>query len=130
LIAVIPEPVSVVMPVRNEEPHLEAAVGRVLAQGYGGELEVVIDERLIEADNAFAGSVFAGNYRALLDPPLTADSTGQWRIAALPDGILLPEPVFGQEFSISVSTSWEDFSNEIQSVMPTQKLPVPTEPGI
>ncbi|WP_423860696.1 glycosyltransferase family 2 protein [Arachnia propionica] len=30
------------MPVRNEEPHLEAAVGRVLAQGYGGELEVVI----------------------------------------------------------------------------------------
>ncbi len=38
----IPEPVSVVMPVRNEEPHLEAAVGRVLAQGYGGELEVVI----------------------------------------------------------------------------------------
>ena len=37
-----PEPVSVVMPVRNEEPHLEAAVGRVLAQGYGGELEVVI----------------------------------------------------------------------------------------
>lgn len=30
---------------------------------------------------------------------LTADSTGQWRIAALPDGILLPEPVFGQEFS-------------------------------
>ena len=42
MIAVIPEPVSVVMPVRNEEPHLEAAVGRVLAQGYGGELEVVI----------------------------------------------------------------------------------------
>ena len=30
------------MPVRNEEPHLEAAVGRVLAQGYAGELEVVI----------------------------------------------------------------------------------------
>ena len=30
---------------------------------------------------------------------LTADSTGQWRIAELPDGILLPEPVFGQEFS-------------------------------
>ena len=30
---------------------------------------------------------------------LTADSTGQWRIAELPDGILLPEPVFGQELS-------------------------------
>ena len=42
MIRVIPEPVSVVMPVRNEEPHLEAAVGRVLAQGYAGQLEVVI----------------------------------------------------------------------------------------
>ncbi|MDO5287346.1 MAG: histidine phosphatase family protein [Actinomycetia bacterium] len=31
-------------------------------------LEVVTDERVIEADNAFAGSVFAGSYRALLDP--------------------------------------------------------------
>lgn len=30
---------------------------------------------------------------------LTADSTGQWRIAELPGGVLLPEPVFGQEFS-------------------------------
>ena len=58
------------MPVRNEEPHLEAAVGRVLAQGYGGELEVVIavgpssdrtreiadslaatDERIVVVDN-------------------------------------------------------------------------------
>ena len=66
----IPEPVSVVMPVRNEEPHLEAAVGRVLAQGYAGELEVVIavgpssdrtreiadslaatDERIVVVDN-------------------------------------------------------------------------------
>lgn len=34
--------VSVVMPVRNEEPHLEAAVDRVLAQDHDGELEVVI----------------------------------------------------------------------------------------
>lgn len=30
---------------------------------------------------------------------LTTDSTGQWRLAGLPGGVLLPEPVFGQEFS-------------------------------
>ena len=30
---------------------------------------------------------------------LTADSTGQWRIGELPGGVLLPDPVFGQEFS-------------------------------
>ena len=34
--------VSVVMPVRNEEPHLRAAVERVLAQEFSGELEIVI----------------------------------------------------------------------------------------
>lgn len=34
--------VSVVMPIRNEEPHLEAAVHRVLDQEFDGELEVVI----------------------------------------------------------------------------------------
>lgn len=34
--------VSVVMPVRNEQQHLEAAVRRVLTQDYSGELEVVI----------------------------------------------------------------------------------------
>ena len=34
--------VSVVMPVRNEERHLEAAVTRVLAQDYPGELEVLL----------------------------------------------------------------------------------------
>jgi succinoglycan biosynthesis protein ExoA len=34
--------VSVVMPVRNEEPHLAAAVGRVLAQHYPGPLEVIL----------------------------------------------------------------------------------------
>lgn len=55
-------PVSVVMPVLNEERHLEEAVGRVLDQEYPGELEVVlaigpskdkthqIAERLAEAD--------------------------------------------------------------------------------
>jgi hypothetical protein len=34
--------VSVVMPVRNEEPHLAAAVGKVLDQNYPGELEVIL----------------------------------------------------------------------------------------
>lgn len=34
--------VSVIMPVRNEEPHLDAAVERVLAQDHDGELEIVI----------------------------------------------------------------------------------------
>lgn len=34
--------VSVVMPVRNEEQHLRAAVGRVLDQGYAGELEILL----------------------------------------------------------------------------------------
>ncbi len=35
-------PVSVVMPVRNEERHLAAAVSRVLSQDYDGDLEVVV----------------------------------------------------------------------------------------
>ena len=35
-------PVSVVIPVLNEERHLEEAVGRVLDQDYPGELEVVL----------------------------------------------------------------------------------------
>ena len=35
-------PVSVVMPVRNEERHLAEAVGHVLAQDYPGEIEVVL----------------------------------------------------------------------------------------
>jgi len=36
------EPVSVVMPVRNEERYLRESVGRVLRQDYSGELELVI----------------------------------------------------------------------------------------
>lgn len=36
------EPVSVVMPVRNEEKHLRAAVARVLDQDYPGELELIL----------------------------------------------------------------------------------------
>jgi len=35
-------PVSVVMPVRNEERHLRAAVSRVLDQSYPGDIEVVL----------------------------------------------------------------------------------------
>jgi succinoglycan biosynthesis protein ExoA len=38
----IPEPVSVVMPVRNEERYLRESVGRILGQDYDGELELVI----------------------------------------------------------------------------------------
>ena len=58
---VIPEPVSVVMPVRNEEPHLEAAVRRVLAQDYAGEIEVVLavgpsGDRTHEIANALAAA--------------------------------------------------------------------------
>lgn len=34
--------VSVVMPIRNEQRHLRAAIDRVLDQGYPGELEVVL----------------------------------------------------------------------------------------
>lgn len=37
-----PPGVSVVMPVRNEERHLAAAVGRVLAQDYAGPMEVIM----------------------------------------------------------------------------------------
>jgi succinoglycan biosynthesis protein ExoA len=36
------EPVSVVMPARNEEPYLAEAVGSILAQDYDGELELLI----------------------------------------------------------------------------------------
>lgn len=36
------QPVSVVMPIRNEEKHLRAAVERVLDQRYPGELEIVL----------------------------------------------------------------------------------------
>jgi succinoglycan biosynthesis protein ExoA len=37
-----PVPVSVVMPIRNEERHLEEAVQHVLSQDYPGELEVIL----------------------------------------------------------------------------------------
>lgn len=36
------QPVSVVMPIRNEEKHLRAAVRRVLDQRYPGELEILL----------------------------------------------------------------------------------------
>jgi succinoglycan biosynthesis protein ExoA len=38
----IEQPVSVVMPVRNEERYLADSVGRILAQDYAGELELVL----------------------------------------------------------------------------------------
>src|SRR5450432_4600833 len=38
----VAEPVSVVMPVLNEERHLAEAVGHVLRQDYPGELELVL----------------------------------------------------------------------------------------
>lgn len=38
----MPQSVSVVMPIRNEERHLRAAVERVLAQGYEGGLEILL----------------------------------------------------------------------------------------
>jgi succinoglycan biosynthesis protein ExoA len=42
LVAGLAEPVSVVMPVRNEERYIAEAVGCVLGQHYDGELELVI----------------------------------------------------------------------------------------
>ncbi len=42
LLAGIAEPVSVVMPVRNEERYLEESVGHILGQDYDGDLELVI----------------------------------------------------------------------------------------
>ncbi|MFX4272432.1 glycosyltransferase family 2 protein [Propionibacteriaceae bacterium Y1685] len=44
--------VSVVMPVRNEEPHLRAAVERVLDQRYPGELELIMAVGPSEDDTA------------------------------------------------------------------------------
>jgi succinoglycan biosynthesis protein ExoA len=38
----LPEPVSVVMPVRNEERYIAESVGRILGQDYDGDLELVI----------------------------------------------------------------------------------------
>lgn len=42
LLAELKEPVSVLMPVRNEERHLRESVRHVLSQDYPGEIEVVI----------------------------------------------------------------------------------------
>ena len=57
--------VSVVMPVRNEEQHLEAAVARVLSQDYDGEIEVVIAVGPSEDDTlAIAQRLAAADPRA------------------------------------------------------------------
>lgn len=42
LVTGLAEPVSVVMPVRNEERYIVESVGRILGQDYDGELELVI----------------------------------------------------------------------------------------
>jgi succinoglycan biosynthesis protein ExoA len=53
--------VSVVMPVLNEERHLEAAIRRVIDQDYPGELDVILavgpsSDRTYEIANALAGA--------------------------------------------------------------------------
>ncbi len=55
------EPVSVVMPVRNEERYIAESVGRILGQDYDGELELVIAlgpsrDRTAEVVGRLAGS--------------------------------------------------------------------------
>ena len=55
-----PPPVSVFMPIRNEERHLRRSVAGVLDQDYDGELEVVLavgpsDDRTWEVATALAG---------------------------------------------------------------------------
>jgi cellulose synthase/poly-beta-1,6-N-acetylglucosamine synthase-like glycosyltransferase len=42
LVTGLPEPVSVVMPVRNEERYIAESVSRILSQDYDGEIELVI----------------------------------------------------------------------------------------
>jgi succinoglycan biosynthesis protein ExoA len=42
LVTGLPEPVSVVMPVRNEERYIAESVSRILGQDYDGDLELVI----------------------------------------------------------------------------------------
>lgn len=64
--------VSVVMPVRNEERHLAAAVGKVLSQDYSGEMEVILavgPSR--DRTNEIAGELAAGDPRIrVVDNPL------------------------------------------------------------
>ncbi|NLE96836.1 MAG: glycosyltransferase family 2 protein [Propionibacterium sp.] len=63
--------VSVVMPVRNEELHLTAAVERVLAQEFDGELEIIIAVGPSRDDTlAIAHSLAAGDERiSVVDNP-------------------------------------------------------------
>jgi succinoglycan biosynthesis protein ExoA len=99
-------PVSVIMPVRNEQRHLEDAVGHVLAQEYPGEVEVVlavgpsrdatlqIAERLAAADSRVtvvanpSGLIPAANNAAIKASrhPIVARVDGH---ALIPPGYLL-----------------------------------------
>jgi succinoglycan biosynthesis protein ExoA len=63
--------VSVIMPVRNEERHLSAAVGQVLAQDYAGDLEVIMAVGpSADRTSAIAAELAAGDdrVRVVLNP--------------------------------------------------------------
>jgi succinoglycan biosynthesis protein ExoA len=64
--------VSVVMPVRNEERHLAAAVGRVLSQDYPGEVEVILAVGpSLDRTHEIAGELAAGDPRIrVVDNPV------------------------------------------------------------
>lgn len=63
--------VSVVMPVRNEERHLAAAVGRVLAQDYAGPIEVIMAVGPSEDRTAAVAAELAASHPAarVIDNP-------------------------------------------------------------
>jgi succinoglycan biosynthesis protein ExoA len=64
--------VSVVMPVRNEERHLAAAVGKVLSQDYPGEVEVILAVGpSLDRTHEIAGELAAGDPRIrVVDNPV------------------------------------------------------------
>jgi succinoglycan biosynthesis protein ExoA len=64
--------VSVVMPVRNEERHLAAAVGKVLSQDYPGEVEVILAVGpSLDRTYEIAGELAAGDPRIrVVDNPV------------------------------------------------------------
>ncbi|MDO5735268.1 MAG: glycosyltransferase family 2 protein [Propionibacteriaceae bacterium] len=70
--------VSVVMPIRNEERHLRAAVERVLEQDYPGELEVVLSAGPSEDDTLAVAHDLASNDRRItvVDNPSGYTPTG------------------------------------------------------
>jgi glycosyltransferase involved in cell wall biosynthesis len=84
-------PVSVIMPVLNEERYLEGAVGAVLDNGYDGELELVIalgpsSDRTDEIANTLA----ADHRVRLVDNPSGATPSGlNLAIAAARHGVIV-----------------------------------------